>query len=176
MSTPSIAETSFLGIASRLRIPVQTWEGALQGLANCKEPWLLVLDNADNVDVDYQQYFPPAALGLVLLTSRNIECRQYASIKYFDLPALPAAEARELLLRAAQIPSDQYQTLEADADAVASLLQSHPLALIQAGAYVSRGHCSIKDYPEVYQRQRKRLMDISAVPGAVPVRGRLCDL
>lgn len=108
VSTHSLAETCFLSIASRLHIPVQTWEGALQGLANCKEPWLLVLDNADDVDVDYQQYFPSTALGLVLLTTRNAECRQYATQKRIDLGGLLAAEARELLLRAAQISSDRH--------------------------------------------------------------------
>ena len=39
-----------------------------------------------------------------------------------------------------------------------SLLNSHPLALIQAGSYVSRGHCTLADYPAVFSQQRKRLL------------------
>ena len=45
-----------------------------------------------------------------------------------------------------------------DAQVVASLLLSHQLALIQAGAYVSRGHCTMAEYPCVYERQRKRML------------------
>ncbi|KAI9879170.1 MAG: hypothetical protein M1823_006868, partial [Watsoniomyces obsoletus] len=52
----------------------------------------------------------------------------------------------------------QHRKLEDDARTVASLLRSHPLALIQAGAYVSRGHCTLAEYPSVYERQRKRLL------------------
>ena len=58
VSTTSLAESGFLGIANLLRITAQTWETARQALANLKEPWLLVLDNADDPHVDYHQYFP----------------------------------------------------------------------------------------------------------------------
>jgi tetratricopeptide (TPR) repeat protein len=158
VSTTSLAENGFLDIASRLHIPVQTWEDARQGLANQKDPWLLVLDNADNPHINYQQYFPAGPLGVVMLTSRNAECQQYATAKWIDLEGLSDAEARELLLRAARVPRDQHQILQDDAQVVALLLRLHPLALIQAGSYVSRGHCTLKDYPEVYKHQRKRLL------------------
>ncbi|KIX09329.1 uncharacterized protein Z518_00408 [Rhinocladiella mackenziei CBS 650.93] len=158
-STSHLAETGFLDIASRLHILARTWKDARQGLANLKEPWLLILDNADNQPhIDYQPYFPTAASGVVILTSRNAECRQYATAKWVDLEGLSDAEARQLLLRAAHIPHDQHQTLKDDAHVVALLLRSHPLALIQAGSYVSRGHCTLKEYPIVYEQQRKRLL------------------
>ena len=137
---------------------MQTWEDGRQGLANLKEPWLLVLDNADNPDIDYQQYFPTGPLGIVMLTSRNAECQHYATTKWINLEGLSKTEARELLLRAAYVPTDQYETLKGYADVVVLLLQSHPLALIQAGSYISRGHCTLKEYPEVYEQQRKRLL------------------
>lgn len=41
---------------------------------------------------------------------------------------------------------------------MATLLQSHPLALTQAGAYISRGHRRLGQYPEVYERQLQRLL------------------
>ena len=47
---------------------------AQQGLASLKEPWLLVLDNADSPNVDYQQYFPAGASDVVILISHNAEC------------------------------------------------------------------------------------------------------
>jgi hypothetical protein len=57
VSTASLAEDGFWDIANRLNVSVQTLEAARQGLANTKHSWLLVLDNADNPEVDYQITF-----------------------------------------------------------------------------------------------------------------------
>jgi hypothetical protein len=118
----------------------------------------LVLDNADNPTVDYQDYFPDGKQGVVLLTSRNDECQQYATVKSIILEGLPKEEAQELLLKAARVPQDQYSVHAEDALKVASLLQSHPLALIHAGEYVSRGHCTLAEYPRIFAQQRQRLL------------------
>jgi NB-ARC domain len=158
VSSETLAESGFLDIAGRLQIPAQTLEAARQGLANIKERWLLILDNADDPKVDYQRYFPTGSWGVVMLTSRNDECHQYATEKAFTLDGLSHDEARELLLKAARAPPAQRSTVEGDAQAVVSLLRSHPLALIQAGSYVSRGHCTLAEYPGVFAQQRKRLL------------------
>ena len=158
VSTTGTAKRSFLDVAQKLSIPAQTWDDARLGIANLKYPWLLVLDNADDSAVDYQNYFPVGTLGVVILTSRNNKCQQYATIKTIALEGLPNKEAQELLLKAAHVPQDQYSVHEEDAKTVASLLQFHPLALIQAGAYVSRGHCTLAKYPEVFAQQRRRLL------------------
>ena len=172
VSTETLAESGFLDIASRLHIPAQTWEEAQRGLANVSQPWLLVLDNADDPHVDYQRYLPAGALGVVILTSRNKECHQYATEKYIALDGLSDNDAPELLLRAAHVPRDQHQKLEDDAQVVALLLRSHPLALIQAGSYVARGHCTLAEYPGVYSQQRKRLLKFRP-PQA---QARYCDV
>ena len=117
-----------------------------------------MLDNADDLAVDYQRFFPSGPLGVVLLTSRNEECQQFAKAKWINLKELSDDEARVLLIKAARIHQHRYETLEDDAQAVARLLQSHPLAIIQAGTYVSRGHCTLKEYPQVYQHHRKPLL------------------
>ena len=78
VSTTDRAERSFLEVAQKISTPAQTWEDARFGIANLKHPWLLVLDNADNPHVDYQHYLPGGTLGVVMLTSRNDECSQYA--------------------------------------------------------------------------------------------------
>ncbi|KAL8957877.1 MAG: hypothetical protein Q9193_004958, partial [Seirophora villosa] len=94
----------------------------------------------------------------MILTSRNPDCHQYASTQPVELEGLQESDAQELLFRAAKIPSDQQHLVRKDAQSVAALLQSHPLALIQAGAYVWCGHCRLADYPRVFERQRKRLL------------------
>ena len=136
-----------------------------------QNPWLLVLDNADDPDVDYQVYFPPDRLGVVMLTTRNDECNLFATEK-IALDGLSDPEARDLLLRAADVPRDRQQTLEEEAQVVASLLHSHPLAIIQAGTYVSRGHCTLAEYPQVYGQRRKRLLKF----GPTQARSRYHDV
>ena len=158
VSATDLAERAILDVAQKLSISAQTWEDACLGIANLQRPWLLVLDNADDPDVDYQDYFPGGTRGVVLLTSRNDECQQYATAKSIALDGLGDGEARELLLKAARVPHDQYSVQDEDAKTVAGLLQSHSLALIQAGAYVSRGHCTLADYAQEYKRQRQRML------------------
>ena len=158
VSTSSLAENGFLNIASQLKMPVSTWQNSLQGLANLKHPWMLVLDNADDPKIDYQAYFPPSPAGVVVLTSRNVECQRYATAGFVALENLPIDEATELLLKAAGVTGEERLLLEDFARAVATLLQSHPQALIQAGAFVKQGHCTLSEYPSVYVRQRRRLL------------------
>ncbi|KAI4264737.1 MAG: hypothetical protein L6R42_000169 [Xanthoria sp. 1 TBL-2021] len=160
VSSTSSAKNDFLNIAKKLGMHAELIEEARQGLANIKESWLLVLDNADDPEVDYQCYFPAGLLGVVLLTTPNAECHRYASLPELaeELEGLPETDARELLLHATDIPREQWREFQDDAQRVAALLQSHPLALIQAGAYISRAHCKIAEYPQVFNRQRRRLL------------------
>jgi tetratricopeptide (TPR) repeat protein len=76
----------------------------------------------------------------------------------FTLGGLSDDKARELLIRAAGVPDDRRSRFKSDAQAVISLLNAHPLALIQAGSYIGRGHCTLAEYPGVFTRQRKRLL------------------
>ncbi|KAI4143649.1 MAG: hypothetical protein LQ341_002861 [Variospora aurantia] len=160
VSTTSSAKNDFLNIAKKLSIHAKSMEEARQGLANVKEPWLLVLDNADDPNVDYQCYFPAGLLGVVLLTSRRSECQRYASTRELaiKLEGLPESDARELLLHATDTPQEQWRTFHDDAQKMVTLLGSSPLALVQAGAYISRAHCTLAEYPQVFHRQRTRLL------------------
>jgi tetratricopeptide (TPR) repeat protein len=127
-------------------------------LASVNRSWLLILDNADDPNFDYQVYFPPGNLGVVLMTSRNPECHRFATIGFEVLEGLDEEDARTLLLRAAAIHLDQWPLCEEHARAVTDTLGSHPLALIQAGSYVARGHCTLQQYPQVHQRYCQRLL------------------
>jgi tetratricopeptide (TPR) repeat protein len=160
VNTPAQAQNGFLDIAKSLEVPVSTWEDVLQALASLRRPWILVLDNADDPDFDYQVYLPSNS-GAVLLTSRNAECHQYATTPKSCIPleGLPIDDATDLLLKASGVLKNQELVLFKDARAVAELLQSHALALIQAGAYVRRGHCTLGDFPKVYGQHRRRLLE-----------------
>ena len=157
-STEALAAADFFCIADSLQISTPSWRDACRGLSNLQKPWLLILDNADDRRVDYQCYFPSGTCGITLVTSRNSELRQHATSRYMHLDQLSDTAAQTLLLAAAGPSLEQYRNLERDAAKVARLLASHPLAIIQAGAYISREHCTVAQYPQVYERQRQQLL------------------
>jgi predicted RNA-binding protein YlxR (DUF448 family) len=92
------------------------------------------------------------------MTSRNSDCCQYATLGSENLEGLDPEEAVCLLLRTAKVLSDQWHVRHVQARVETDLLGSHPLALIQAGSYVGRGHYILRQYHQVFQRQRKRLL------------------
>jgi hypothetical protein len=161
VSTPLSAQNGFLEIAARIGAPASDWREGQQALASTRQPWLLVLDNADELNVNYQEYYPPSCpTGTIVLTTRNFECGIYASDpeNHIPLDGLSQDEAIELLLKTINLAHQRDEQLIADARNVATLLHSHALALTQAGAYIKKGHCTLATYPKEYERQRKRLL------------------
>jgi len=78
----------------------RTVDASLRWLASQNDGnWLLVFDNADNVDLKLKQYFPSCSSGNILITTRNRELRHYtakdadAEVKGMDLE-----DAKNLLL------------------------------------------------------------------------------
>ncbi|KAL9617923.1 MAG: hypothetical protein Q9160_007289 [Pyrenula sp. 1 TL-2023] len=154
----STAEKDFVAIARKLGSPAESLADAQQVLANTKNSWLLILDNADDPKYDYQYFFPPGNHGAIIMTSRNPECAKYNTVGSERSDQLEAKHSTELLLKAADIPEDEWLARDEQAKAVLDLLQSHTLALIQAGAYIARGHCTLDQYVSVYRMQRSRLL------------------
>ncbi|KAM3067116.1 hypothetical protein ACMFMG_011672 [Clarireedia jacksonii] len=154
----STAESNFIAIAKLLGSSAESISDALQVLASTKQAWLLILDNADDPNFDYQIYFPSGTYGVVLMTSRVPECKEYSPEQFEALEGLGNEDSKELLLKAAKIPKELWLSHSNQAKEIVQLLGSHTLALIQAGAYIANGHCQLHRYPVVYQRQRKRLL------------------
>ncbi|PMD38716.1 HET-domain-containing protein [Hyaloscypha variabilis F] len=154
----STAKSEFINIATQLNHSAKSVADALQVLANTKQTWLLILDNADDSNFDYQVYFPSGTHCAVLMTSRVVDCKQYSLDAFEALDGLEDKDSKELLLKAAEIPPKSWPSYSDQAGIVVRLLGSHTLALIQAGAYIARGHCQLDEYPKVYQRQRKQLL------------------
>jgi hypothetical protein len=137
VGSKSTAKNDFLTVAKALGSPAENVDEARQALANTKKPWLLVLDNADRFGFDYARYIPSGVQGAVIVTSRNPGCSQYSTVAPEALEGLDAEHSTQLLLKAAQVPEEARQSFEMQAQAhgIVSLLGSHTLALIQAGAY-----------------------------------------
>jgi hypothetical protein len=159
VSTEATAIAGFLKVAKILGVASEDIENTLHALSNAKHDWLIVLDNADDREVDYSLYFPSGTRGAVLLTSRVPASSCYNTVGTEDLQSLDPSSCLNLLLQAAGIPKECWSEQEPAAERVIKVLGSHTLALVQAGAAISQGYCSIENYPEEYQRQCKRLME-----------------
>ncbi|KAF2875101.1 acyl transferase/acyl hydrolase/lysophospholipase [Massariosphaeria phaeospora] len=158
VGSPSTAKNSFFGIAKALGSSAESVEESLQALASTKDRWLLVLDNADDPEVDYAAYIPSGNQGAVIVTSRVHECSQHSTLPAEALEGLDEEHSTQLLLKAARMPEEFWQSCEKQAQAIVALLGSHTLALIQAGTYIAEGYCQLDQYAEKYKRLRKRLL------------------
>jgi tetratricopeptide (TPR) repeat protein len=151
---------------------VNSVEDACGLLANLKQSYMIILDNADDPNFDYQVYLPSSVQGVVIMTSRFVDCKQFSTSGWEALINLDQDECRELLLKAAGIPKQHWEAHKEATNNIVHLLGSHTLALIQAGAYVSKGHCSLSDYPRIFQQQRRRLLEFRPAQA----RSRYCDV
>ncbi|KFX97135.1 hypothetical protein V490_02942 [Pseudogymnoascus sp. VKM F-3557] len=156
--TKSTAKKDFISAVAAFGSLAESIDDARQLLANTKHRWLLILDNADDPEFDYQAYLPSGSRGVVIITSRVSDCSQYSTIGSEVLTSLDIGLSKQLLLRAASITDELWPSVDQQAEDVAKLIGSHTLALIQAGAYVAKGYCQLDEYPEVYIKYRKRVL------------------
>lgn len=110
-------------------------------LSNCSRPWLLVLDNADDPDLDVSKYIPAGWRGHILITSRYPENVNYATIGNFYFRGLDPEEGIALLLKSAHVPTtpeDPNTQSRKLAQGIASELGYLALALTHAGTAIRR--------------------------------------
>ena len=127
-------------------------------LACNSQRWLLIIDNADDREIDYSKYIPPGKRGDILLTTRNPECITYETVGSETLADLEPDLARKLLFRATGIVETRWKEKEKACAAIVSILGSHTLAIIQAGAFVRQKSCTLEQYPTIFQQQKGQLL------------------
>ena len=86
----------------------QTVNASLHWLASQTDRnWLLLFDNADNVDLKLSKYFPSCSFGNIVITTRNRELRHYtAKDADADVKGMDLEDAKNLLLVQARAESD----------------------------------------------------------------------
>jgi len=127
---------------------VRRWLGQHDG-------WLLVFDNARRPE-DLRPYLPPGGAGHVLVTSRDPHWRALASP--LTVQVMERAESVAFLLKRTS------QTDEAAAAELAEALGDLPLALAQAGAYVSQTGTTFPAYLDLFQTRRTELWEKERPP------------
>jgi hypothetical protein len=76
-TTIATIQSSFENIARNASAGT-TIDDALHWLWQQRSEWLLLIDNADDPEINLQQFCPRCVHGNVLITTRNPHCRRYA--------------------------------------------------------------------------------------------------
>jgi tetratricopeptide (TPR) repeat protein len=120
-------------------------------------PWLLILDNADDVEVWCQpragsatsvrliDYLPRSARGAILITTRSRKVAvQMAGRDYVEVPEMDAPTAADLLRKALNAPERVY--VKEPALELLERLTYLPLAIIRAAAYINANDIALSKY------------------------------
>lgn len=128
-------------------------------LQNEPQHWLIILDNADDIEIDYSQYMVSGHYGAVLMTTRNPKCIRYGTAGNEVFDGIGFDDALTLLLRTCEMEEKVWSQHYLAARNVVLVLNQHPLAIAQAGAYIEKGFCSIEEYTKVFEQKRKELCE-----------------
>jgi tetratricopeptide (TPR) repeat protein len=161
-------EASYLSLANLLGLPekdepeINRIVQAMKIWLERHTGWLLILDNADDLQLA-RSYLPTKPRGHILLTTRTQILGNIAT--RIEVEAMQQEEALLFLLRRSGELKDGIEpdTIASDirspAAQLVEILGGHPLALDQAGAYIEETRISIATYLQLYQEQRRILLN-----------------
>lgn len=162
VSTRVGAEKSLIDLTANRGLHAIDLVSARNALSTISGNHLIILDNADDPSEDYQDFAPPGKNWNVIVTSRITQCIRHNTVGHWDLQSLDSAESLKLLLRAANVPEEEWPAKEVPARKIVECLGSHTLALIQAGSYVKSKRCTLAEYPDVFERKGQKLLEFGA--------------
>jgi tetratricopeptide (TPR) repeat protein/DNA-binding XRE family transcriptional regulator len=123
--------------------------------------WLLIFDNADQLDL-VREFLPADGNGHVILTTRAQATGTIA--EQVNLDNMSLEEGMLFLLRRMKLLKGDVsletvsEAIRASAQAIVETVDGLPLAIDQAGAYIEETECSLTDYLTFYQTHRDRLL------------------
>lgn len=137
----------------------ETCDAGMYWLTGLEMPWLLVIDNADDPSIDYSRFFPAGERGHILVTSRNSDCKIHATVGSYEFRDMAEDDAVTLLLKAAQHSGIDDKDVRDVARPIVKTLGYLALAIIQAGAAIRQGICSVEEYLDIFATHKKQLMN-----------------
>ncbi|KAJ7613905.1 hypothetical protein B0H17DRAFT_840291, partial [Mycena rosella] len=129
-------------------------QDALQWLKSKPDEWLLVLDNADDPKIDLNKYFPQCNHGNIIITFRNPGLCVYGG-SHSAISDMEESDAVHLLLRSVAQGTTYHNT--GIAAEIMKVLCHLPLAIIQAGAFISKSG-RLDGYLTLYAANKTRLL------------------
>lgn len=127
--------------------------------------WLLILDNSDDLDALYDDFWPHTGKGSVLMTSRNPVSKDtiYLHTRCIDLQPFALNDAASLLrsLSEREFEDESLESCKEISEALGGL----PLAITQMGGIIRRRRLSLKEFLIYYHEDAAKLHRVR-VPGS----------
>ena len=123
-------------------------KAAMTWLAGLDHPWLLVIDNADDPNMEVEKYFPGGERGHILVTTRRPALKRLGNVGegFCELEKLDEMEAHDLLLKHAQEKTPWDESAQSLAKRITDVLGYLPLALVCAGKAIAEGITTLAEY------------------------------
>ena len=133
-----------------------------------EQPWLLIIDNADDGPVE--EYFPDGSGGIILITRNPVlQVHGIVGLSFYHFNEMESTESVELLLKAASKPEQWSKSALESAEEICKTLGYLPFVLVHAGKTISARLCTIENYLHFFRkhwtqiRQMQRLKDGSTI-------------
>ncbi|KAJ7798198.1 hypothetical protein B0H14DRAFT_3157041 [Mycena olivaceomarginata] len=128
-------------------------QDGLLWLASRTEEWLLVFDNTDDPSINLNDFIPQCNHGNIIITSRNPGLRVYGS--HSPVSDMEEEDAVALLLKSAAqaVTTGTMPT----ATEIVKALHYLPLAIVQAGSFISKSQ-DLDGYLTLYTKNQARLL------------------
>jgi tetratricopeptide (TPR) repeat protein len=122
-------------------------------------PWLLIIDNVDEEEIQVQELLPQGAKGCCIITTRNPAHITHgnAGDRYLELLPMEPEEAQTLIIKAAEEPRPWPTRVVDSAKAICHALGFLPLALDQAAKAIRHSICAWEEYLVYFDRQIRRI-------------------
>jgi tetratricopeptide (TPR) repeat protein len=169
---------SFESITTKMADPSRTFDNLEEKIAFVKDTlerwesrWLLVFDNYDDPSTDFNVavFFPSSPFGTIIVTGRHEDSERLGKVLRLD--KMTEQESLELLLR-----RSKYEPTEGNVmygKSVVEKLGLLPLAIDQAGAFISSQKLPLKLFLEQFDLQKEGILKYT--PALSEYRRKLGD-
>ncbi|KAF7333616.1 FabD/lysophospholipase-like protein [Mycena sanguinolenta] len=151
-SSTNTIETGLTNIAVTNQAGKSSQDG-LMWLAREHEDWLLFLDNADDPEINLNKFFPKCNHGNIIITTQNYSARIHGA--HSEVSNMEELDAVTLLLKSAQCKTSP--TSELLAVEIVKALWYFPLAIVQAGAFISESG-ALSTYLDLFLTNQTQLL------------------
>lgn len=146
----------------------------LQMISSWSIRWLLVFDNYDNPNAfpNIADFIPRNDLGAILVTSRHTDSDALVLDRGCQVIKLQGIDYDNAILLLTQ-RGEKRDFESKDANEIVERLAYHPLAIVQAGAYIEKAGLQLFDFKKIYEKKREEIL--KNTPPLSQYRKRLGD-
>ena len=131
----------------------------LQMISSWSIRWLLVFDNYDNPNAfpNIADFIPQNDLGAVLVTSSHADSDALVADRDCQVIKLQGMDHDNAIRLLTQwVEKREFESR--DANEIVERLAYHPLAIMQAGAYIEKAGLQLSDFKKSYEKKREEIL------------------